>query len=215
MASMRVTVAPVTAATFLLAWAPASMVAAQSVSLPDAINQSSVEMRFEASGDASGDIVVLHVHRLVPAPVSIAVQPVVLSSGDSAHQNLVLRRVKGEMVGSDSYIPQSSIQLSDGNWHDYLLEAYCINAHAANPQVNGQYALDGPPDSRLAAILSAADSSYVQTDVLQAAIWAVTDNITQDQLGDIGYGLSSDQVASVRMLMVSAGLDPTRFALSR
>jgi len=189
----------------------------QEESLPDAVAAGLVGAQFEGTGGASGDVMLLRVRRTVARTLSITVPlGLVVDNTDASEQDMIVRRLAGEDGGGDGYSPVDSVLLTDDGEHEYVLEAYCLEAHKDNPSSDSSLRIGEAADSDVLAVLAAID----QTDhaegnvkVIQAAVWAITDDITLDELEEVGYELSSDDVETARELIEVGGLDPESYRL--
>lgn len=169
-------------------------------------------------GVTSGAAIRRRVRRLTDQAVRIVVPPgSVLLNQNGGEQDMVLRRLGDERGGS------SSIVLADRGWQTYIFEAYCIEAHDENPSSSSAFTLSPSPDRELAWIFDAADRALAKTShveaneilAVQAAVWAVTDDISRSEMTGLGYVLSDEDFALVKEILLGAELDPDAFLLFR
>jgi len=126
----------------------------------------------------------------------------------------VIRGLAGVMTGETTYQSVTEIELPDVEWREYVLEAYCAEAHDDNPSANGLLTASESPNEDLAAVFAAIDELAIDDlEVIQAAVWAVTDDIRAGELEAIGYGLDETGLAQAREIIERAGLDPSAFRL--
>lgn len=187
--------------------------------LIEAVTAGLVEVEFLSSGGASGDVVEMLIRRLEdPGEVTLELTVpagLMLSNPAAGEQDLVVLGLEGRMSGSNSYVPVDEITLAGDDWQTYLLEAYCAEAHDANPSEGGALALGGMAGPHLIAVLGALDAAGAAGDlqVIQAVVWAVTDDVTAGDLDSVGYGLGEADLALARKVIETAGLDPADFRL--
>lgn len=175
-----------------------------------------VEVEFRALGGASGDIVELDIRRLVDLDLELTVPAgLMLYNAAGGEQDLVVAGLEGLMTGSSSYEPADSIRLDDDSLRTYLLEAYCAEAHDANPSDGGALTMGAVAGSDLVALFRAAEDEGVRGDtvLVQAVIWALTDDVTVGDLESVGYGLDEGELAQARAVIAAAGLDPEDYRL--
>jgi hypothetical protein len=185
-------------------------------SLLAAVQGGLVEAEFRALGGASGDVAELDIRRLVDEDLEITVPAgLMLVNAAGAEQDLVVAGLEGLMTGSNTYEPTEVIRLDDDSLRTYLLEAYCAEAHDANPSDGGVLTMGALAGSDLVAVLRAVVDEGVGGDtvLVQAVIWAVTDDVTAGDLEAVGYGLEEGELATARRVIAAAGLDPEAYRL--
>jgi hypothetical protein len=129
---------------------------------------------------------------------------------------MVVRRLLGVSTGGSRYQPATLIELRDDDEHAFMLEAYCLEAHRDNPSGGTGLTPAGFAHPDVVAVLQAVDrvpDAAGDIGVIQAAVWAVTDNISAGELEDIGYGLTDREAQLVADVLSAAGFDPTGFRL--
>jgi len=179
-----------------------------------AIESDLVSASFESIGGASGDIVELAIRRLVENDLEITFEPGrMLENQGGGRQDLVLASLTGRKAGAGSYIPTSKISLTNDLLREYIIEAFCAEAHAANPAAGDNLVLTAPYSSALTAVLKSAENRDATLTVTQAGVWVVTDDITEAELSASGYGLTPSDKNSVRRVITDAGLDPQSYRL--
>lgn len=191
--------------------------AVRRLDLDAALAAGMVEVEFRGTGAASGDIVTMAI-RLLEATddlVSLSVPAgMMLTNSAGGEQDLVIRGLTGVMTGESTYRSASEIELPDLDWHDYLLEAYCAEAHDANPSADGVLTAGAPADEELARVFAAIDELEVDDIyVIQGVVWAITDDIQDWELERVGYGLDETRLAQAREIIAAAGFDPAEFRL--
>ena len=187
------------------------------VSLLDAIDQGLVRAEFTGNGSASGAAMLLRITRTSQSDLTLAVPVgVLLLNGDAEEQDMVVRQLLGESSGGSGYRPLTLIELRDGDEHVFILEAYCLEAHLDNPSRGSGFTLAGLVGEGVVAVLVAVDrvpDADEEITAIQAAVWAITDNISRDELDEIGYGLEDDEAQLVAEILSAAGFDATTFRL--
>jgi hypothetical protein len=172
---------------------------------------------FESTGAASGSAALLKVRRMVPEDLTITVETgLTLVSSEPQRQDVGVLRLLGATAGGRRYTPATTIVLQDDDEHTYLIEAYCLNAHKDNPRSGMAFTMGGPARGDVVAVLeSAARNPDAEDEYLgiQAAVWALTDNVTRQEMDDIGYGLSESDLELARRIVEDAGIHPGQFRL--
>lgn len=187
--------------------------------LLEAIEGGLVEAEFRSSGGASGDVIDLVIRRLGDfGDVTLALTVptgFMLSNPAAGEQDLIVVGLEGLIIGSSSYEPVDEIELLDDLEHTYLLEAYCAEAHDANPSEGSALTPGDLVDPDMAAVLGALDEAGATGNlyVIQAVIWALTDDVSTADLESVGYGLDEEGLALARDVIEAAGLDPADFRL--
>jgi hypothetical protein len=209
---MTTTTRPTTTTTF----ATTTTRGVRYLALPEALAAGIVEAEFRGTGSASGDIVTMAIRLVEVADeiVSLSVPPgMMLTNTAGGEQDLVIRGLTGLMTGESTYRSVTEITLHDIEWREYLLEAYCAEAHDDNPSAEGLL-MAGESDEDLAKVFAAIDELGVDDiKVIQAAVWAVTDDIRARDLDAVGYGLDEAGLSQAREIIAGAGLDPAQFRL--
>ena len=209
------------AATADVGAATATANATVTVDLLTAVNRQFVTVSFTNTGGASGEVINITLHRLkAPADsdLTVTLPPgLVLTNSDPSEQNMVLLQVVGvlDQPGASSYTPQTYMELTPGQTDAYfVVDAYCVNLHKGNPTNGTSLTLSGQASHDLVSLMKAATTSNDSILVIQAAVWAITDNPTRDDLNQVGYQLSDQDLQSVRDLLRAAGLDPANYQLT-
>ncbi|MGH2586209.1 MAG: hypothetical protein ACRDJE_14950, partial [Dehalococcoidia bacterium] len=173
---------------------------AGAVSLPDAIDQGLVRAEFLGEGGASGAVIRLQVTRAATMDLTITVpRGLLLRNRNPEEQDMTVQGLLAERTG-DRTVPVAMIDLRDDDTHTYVLEAYCLEAELENPSVDAVFVPEGFVGPDLIAVLDAVDQvpdAEDEIDVIQAAVWVLTDDITREKLAEIGYELSDADVALV------------------
>jgi hypothetical protein len=191
--------------------------AVDAVSLLDAIDQGLVRAEFTGNGSASGAAMLLRVARTSPSDLTLMVPlGLLLLNGDAEEQDMVVRQLLGESRGGSSYRPLTLIELRDDDEHVFILEAYCLEATLDNPARGSGFTPAGLAGEDVIAVLEAVDrvpDADEEITVIQAAVWAITDDISRDELDEIGYGLDDDEAELAAAILREAGFDATAFRL--
>lgn len=177
-----------------------------SVDLLTAEKQQLVTVSFQSTGGASGDVINITLKRLkAPADsdLIITLPPgLILANSDPSQQNMVLLRPT-EM----ELAPQATDAQVGAT-------AFCATLHKDNPTNGTGLTLSGQGSPDLVSLIKAELSRDDSILVIQAAVWAITDNATRDDLNQVGYGLSDQDLQSVRDLLRAAGLNPANYQLT-
>lgn len=190
------------------------------LTLPAAVQQGLVEAQFSGRPPTtsgvqrgyivSGPSIVLSVRRLVEREVSFVVRPMILRNANQDEQNMVVRGLLGEAEGEQLRTVGGSIVLPDGEWHEYLLDAYCINQAKSPPTEASSLSIDqGSPRAQFALrLIERTRGADASPRVILAAVWAITDNISTEE-----EEFSTDELSEAASLVSESGLDPALFRL--
>jgi len=187
-----------------------------SISLAEAIDQNVAEIRILGTGAASGNSITIIARRIGDRLATIRVDPgTVLLSSAGNEQDMVVRRLLGWRVDQNTYKATEFITLfgPQGTEQHYAVEAYCLDFDKDNPGSSTSFSVGDPPPAAVQAVLDAVEQLPAAAEdvaAVQAAIWAVTDDVTGPELASRGY--EPDQ-ESVRSILQMAGLDPACYAL--
>jgi len=187
------------------------------VSLPDAIDQGLVRAEFTGNGSASGASILLRLARTAPTELTLAVPAgLLLLNADAEEQDMVVRRLLGESTSGSRYRETTLIELRDDDEHVFVLEAYCLEARLDNPSRGAGFTPAGLAHPDVIAVLEAVDrvrGADEEVTVIQATVWAITDNISRDELDEIGYGLNDREARLAAEILGAAGFDAAAFRL--
>ena len=129
---------------------------------------------------------------------------------------MVVRGLRGETAGGGLYHPVGAMVLTDDDRHEYVLEAYCLDVAKDNPSEGGSLSPGELADPDVAAALRAVDQvpdADGNIRAVQAVVWAITANVTMDDLSQRGYDLSEGDLATAGAVLEAAGLVPSRYRL--
>lgn len=157
---------------------------AAGVSLLDAIQNGQVAALFLGTGASSGDAILLKVRKLgMTGGTSEYTLPagVLLRSGVSGEQGMILAGIKGRTAGAGTYIVETKIQLADMQEREYLLEAYCADFAKGNPSPQSVMRVNGH-DARAACVIAEGQRHSFSIQALQAAIWLVREKVPYDRM---------------------------------
>lgn len=191
----------------------------EATTVQQAIEAGYVDVEVFGVGASSGDSIVMTIGSRVEEALDLDLpEGSELRAGNRGAQDMVVRGVKGELdsPAADSYRPADSISLDPGEVANYLLEAYCLDFHRANPQASDAFTVRGPASPRIVRVLGAADEAASPPSIpaLQAAIWALTDDVGRAELR-ARFSVSSADLRTARALIGAAGLEPRDFRLFR
>jgi len=181
----------------------------EAIPLPDALAGGSVQATLQGLGVASGDSILLTVQRTLSQGMEIGVpQGLVLVSATAGEANMVVRRLHGVAVDDRRVQVADSIDLSGDEPRRYFLEAYSLDFRKNDPGEGTTFSTGASVDVDTMRILEAADRMpQAGSDILalQAAIWAVRDNVTWEELIDRGC---QPDLRVAKAILSSAGFDP-------
>ena len=190
------------------------------IPLLQAIARELVRARFVGTGGASGAVVRLHIQRTAKAggrPLRLRVPlGTSLNNAAAGQQDMVVLRLLGKVAGPNSYAPTDLIELLDNRLHEYVLEAFCAEAHKQNPAAGGSLSIGPLSSSELRAVLQGSrlvPAAQKSLKAIQAAVWAVTDDISRSELAAIGYALTPSELRTARAIMTAGHLDWQHYRL--
>ena len=150
------------------------------IHLHDAVGQGKVSIEVTAIGGSTGDTIQVAVRRLGKDAIHLDLAPgTVFGSTSATVQDMVGSRIKGERAGTTAYSPLSAIYLPDDQVHTYVIEAYCMDFHKANPAAGNKFRMDAP-SPELGSMLAGASGRSIQQ--VQAAIWIKRDGVADAEL---------------------------------
>ena len=121
-------------AAIVLASCSAVAFAQDAILLEQAVKDRKVAVVITGTGGSTGDAIVIYVQRKVADILCLTLTPgIVFKSTTGRVQNMVGASIKGERVDERSYRATSEILLKDDDKHCYVVEAYCLDFHKANP----------------------------------------------------------------------------------
>ena len=88
--------------------------------------------------------------------------------------------------------------------------------HKQNPAAGGSLSVGRLSSSEVRSVLRASQlvpAAQGNIKAIQAAVWAVKDNISQSELAAIGYGLTASELRTVRAIMTAGHLDWRHYRL--
>ena len=121
-----------------------------SIPLEQAAKEDKVTLEVTGLGGSTGDTILITVQRRVAGTLRLTLTPgTVFKSISGNVQNMAGACIKGERVSEIAYRPSSEIVLTDNAKHSYIVEAYCLDFHKANPGSRDPFSI-APPDPRAA-----------------------------------------------------------------
>jgi hypothetical protein len=188
---------------------------AQEVTLDQALAGKLVGVRYTSHG-TYGDTVVAAFTSNVDQSLAITVEPgTLLQNRHSGSESLVVYRYKGELTSATDYTyrTDTAVNLAGPKASQLaLLECYSVNALAAPASDDDDFVASGKADSdTLAVIRAATDDDSIEAK--QIAVWAVTDDVSADELKAVQFTYASADLAAARAILERAGLNPADFTL--
>ncbi|MCC7137599.1 MAG: hypothetical protein IT460_04130 [Planctomycetes bacterium] len=150
--------------------------------LHDAVAQGKVSVEVTAIGGSTGDTVQISVKRLGKDPIHLDLAPgTVFRNVAGTVQDMAGSRIKGERVGASAYTPAVQISLVDDQPHVYVVEAYCMDFHKANPGAGDKFRMEAPT-AETTGFMTAAVASGRSIQQVQAALWIKRDGVGDTEL---------------------------------
>jgi tetratricopeptide (TPR) repeat protein len=184
------------------------------IPLPEAQSRGLIQAELFGLGVASGDSIQLKVRRIISREVeSTLPQGTLLISDQTSNQDMVVRQISGIALSTSELQPMSFIHLTNDKSQTYYVEAYSLRFEEASPNITTTFSVAGYATSDVLAILAAADKAFgAGGDIvsIQAAIWALTDDVGWIDLAERGY---YPNLQLVQALYGTAELDPRCYRL--
>lgn len=184
--------------------------------LEDAIRDGKVSSQITGVGGSTGDTIEVTLQRKVPQTLSLTLAPgTVLKSVDPSVQDMIVARIKGKRTRSNPgrYEVNSEIVLSDDNPHSYVIEAYCLDFHKANPGPTSSFTLERP-DAHAEQIVKAGLASGAAMAVTQGALWIERAKADDSQLKARFPFSDRDLLAARELLKTSQVNSPGQSSVS-
>jgi len=179
-------------------WADASGAA----SIQDLIRAGTVTVRGQGMGADSGDNLVLSIRNNAGSPVEVQVPAgTILRPAQSHYAALVVRRVRGVMVDSDSFEEIEKVQLAPGVSMRLLVESFSMRFGRTTPAQSTVLQVDGR-DPLLGMLLEKSLSKTYSLKIVQAIVWLRSGGFTDAQL-EKKLGIDSLSVMEARDFFMS------------
>ena len=174
--------------------------AQEPIPLDQAIKDGKVKAEISGTGGSTGDSILLKVQRQTPDTLvlTMAAGTVFKNVGGNA-QNMAGAAIKGERVGDKKYRRSATIVLEDSARHTYIIEAYCLDFHKANPSTTDSFTI-APADAMAQRIIAAGKQSGGGIKVIQSALWIYRDKLTDRELKS-RFPVTDEEVAAARALL--------------
>jgi len=174
----------------------------------DVLNEKKIEVQVSGSGIQS---VAVRIRKLVPYPLAVRIPVGTFFVSANPHaQNMVTTA-------------ESTIKLESNEWEFISPEAACANRPRNVPRNRDFFTVQkSPHQTELARLVPVLDSTRVDTETRQAAVWIVTDDASYRDLGILvsspfGFGgkrvIREQQTARAMQICDQAGIDITRKAI--
>ena len=172
----------------------------EAIPLDQAVKDGRVDAEVSGIGGSTGDAILIAVRRKVPGVLRLTLTPgMVFKSVAGTVQNMAGASIKGERFGENSYRPAAEIVLTDDARHSYVVEAYCLDFHKANPGLRDSFALTAP-DRQAARILSAGRRKSASIGAIQAALWMAREGLSLAQVRE-RFPLTPQDIEEARAII--------------
>jgi len=181
----------------------------QKCTLSEAVKNGWVKVeRIYGVGSSSGDSIMIDIKRVVNYTLEIEIEAgrEITTSIDS-EQNMIIRGIKGKPKDAAMYEPRVKITLDAQEIETYILEAYCLDFDKDNPSEQNRFSIGGI-NSEIKKIFNAADKLPEAGSVaaIQMAIWAVTDDISRQEVEE-KLDINEEDIRNAKILLEKAGMD--------
>ncbi len=150
--------------------------------LHDAVVQGKVSVEATALGGSTGDTIQVAVKRLGKESLRLDLASgTVFRSVSGTVQDMAGSRVRGERAAASSYTVASEMSLSDDQVHTYVIEAFCLDFHKANPGAGDKFRMEAPTPETT-TFMTAGVASGRSIEQIQAALWMRRDGIGDAEL---------------------------------
>lgn len=157
-------------------------IAGPPIPLHEAVRDGSVKLSVTGLGGSTGDVIQVVAQRQSKEVLRISLSPgTVFRSLSGTVQNMAGATIKGERVTDKTYRPSAEIILADDSEHTFVVEAYCMDFHKANPGTKDRFDVT-PPDDRTVQVLAAGRKLSASVKVIQSALWIDRDGAPPEQL---------------------------------
>lgn len=185
------------------------------IDLESGVKEGKVEASFQCKG-TYGDIVVVALKLKSGERTEVAISPgTILKNNNPAQESLAIRKYRGrpQSVHTNKFDPNSTLLLTSSKGDDTgILECYSLNALAPPGGAASTYTVDGHvPDKLLRVIEAMQDGETIMAK--QGAVWAITDNLTHDQMRKLIHLYMESDFSQTRKILTRAKLDPMDFKL--
>ena len=184
-------------------------VQAPSYTLNEAINSGLVTAEITGSGASSGDSIYLKLTRRTAEPLEITVPKGTVLHASGGVQDMVVWKLSGIPAGSQLIYPQSHIVLYIPEPQTFILRAYCLDFHKANPSSSTKFAVGSSADPQILKILNTVDnlsSEVASVAAIQIAIWVVTEDVSVKELHN-RFLAHQEDINNAKIILEEAGID--------
>jgi hypothetical protein len=169
-----------------------------------------------ATGASSGDVIILHIKRLVNYTFEIVPLPTgtLLVPNFASAQPMAILTLKGLSEGF-MYRTRSQIILDTSDPVNYLFSAYCVDFTKDNPTASTVFTQNGTADPKVVQIFNAVgqlSANITTIQAIQSAVFAVTNNVSPSELTS-RFNVNSTDLANAKTIIQKAGIDPSNLRL--
>ena len=177
--------------------------------LNEAIDTDLVRAEITGSGASSGDSINLELTRKASDTLEITVPLGTVLHASGGAQDMVVLKLSGIPEGSQWIIPVSKIVLDSSEPQTFILKAYCLDFHKANPSSSTKFSVGTAADPQILQILNAVDnlsSDIASVAAIQIAIWVVTEDVSVNELSN-RFPAEHDDINNAKIILEEAGID--------
>ena len=166
-----------------------------------------------SAGASSGDVIILHIKRLVNYPIEITVLPTgtLLVPNSASAQTMAILKLEGIEVGSGYHRARSQIILDTSEPVEYLFSAYCVDFTKNNPNATTTFTQSGmanPDVIKIFNILDQLPSNTTSITAIQTAVFVVTNNVSASELSS-RFTSSTTEIQNAKTILQEAGISTT------
>lgn len=168
------------------------------------------------TGASSGDVIILHIQRLVNYTIEITPFPTgtLLTPNSPTAQTMAILQLQGISEGM-FYKPRTQIILDTNEPVNYMYCAYCVDFTKDNPTDSTMFTESGMANADVVKIFNAVDRLPESTTTIagiQIAVFAVTNNVSYDELS-AKFTSDRSEISNAKTILEEAGIDTSKLKL--
>ena len=182
------------------------------IDLESAWKLGAIKGSFVGNGTSSGMSITLKAKSNLTLSICPTLRPgTKLRNGNAQGQDMVLRR---PVRWTDEGFVEVKLHFEANVELEHEIEAYCLNFDKANPEASDSMTIDGQvlEGLRKALVAPGHDNAVV---ALQIATWAITDDVSTDDLRKKNYPHDEEYLVEARQILTQAGLTPEKYRVFR
>ncbi|MCA0354453.1 MAG: hypothetical protein LCH85_20870 [Chloroflexi bacterium] len=193
------------------------MLSYEQLTIQETITQERIDVRFMAK-DFTGDSMIVTMRGKVNKPTNVTIPHGILLSNRNKRQDLVAIRYKGrtKSVDAEKYraVEETFLNAEKKQTVHFVLEVYSTNFYRDYIQANDQFMINGMAEGDLKKFVDfLADQKDGNDTAKQLAIWAITDDATQDEAIEYYTNIRPEHFKLAEELIIESGLDTADYLM--